>query len=99
MKKIEMKGGARDVEITEEEKGQEGGNGNGKKEWKWQGKMREMDIEIGGMNMEVGGMNKECFQHLVEPIPGIIKGALKKGVQTSTEKVCLMEWPLCTGLV
>ncbi len=36
-------------------------------------------------------ISEECFQHLVEYMPPIIK---KKGVQPGTSKVCLIKWPV-----
>ncbi len=40
-------------------------------------------------------ISEECFQHLVESMPRIIKAVLKaKGVQPGTSKVYLIKWPV-----
>ncbi len=40
-------------------------------------------------------ISEECFQHLFEPVPRRIKAVLKaKGVQTGTNKVYLIKWPV-----
>ncbi len=40
-------------------------------------------------------ISEKCFQHLFEPVPRRIKAVLKtKGVQTGTNKVYLIKWPV-----
>ncbi len=40
-------------------------------------------------------ISEECFQHLVESMPQIIKAVLKeKGVQPGTSQVYLIKWPV-----
>ncbi len=40
-------------------------------------------------------ISEECFQHLFESMPRIIKAVLnEKGVQLGTSKVYLIKWPV-----